>query len=73
MARTLIDVDDELLAGAARALGTRTKRDTVNAALRSVVTAQSRLRELAAVRSGELADPEAMRELREDRSKAWRK
>ncbi len=33
MARTLIDIDDEKLARAQRALRTLTKRDTVNAAL----------------------------------------
>ena len=33
MARTVIDVDDEMLARAQRALRTTTKRDTINAAL----------------------------------------
>jgi undecaprenyl pyrophosphate synthase len=33
MARTVIDIDDEKLARAQRALRTRTKRETVNAAL----------------------------------------
>ncbi|OLB77290.1 MAG: hypothetical protein AUI14_16575 [Actinobacteria bacterium 13_2_20CM_2_71_6] len=33
MARTIIDIDDEKLARAQRALRTTTKRDTVNAAL----------------------------------------
>jgi Arc/MetJ family transcription regulator len=33
MARTIIDIDDEMLARAQRALRTRTKRETVNAAL----------------------------------------
>jgi len=33
MARTVIDIDDEMLARAQRSLGTGTKRDTVNAAL----------------------------------------
>jgi Arc/MetJ family transcription regulator len=33
MARTLIDIDDEKLARAQRALRTSTKRETVNAAL----------------------------------------
>jgi Arc/MetJ family transcription regulator len=33
MARTIIDIDDENLARAQRALRTTTKRDTVNAAL----------------------------------------
>jgi Arc/MetJ family transcription regulator len=33
MSRTIVDIDDEMLARAQRALGTTTKRDTVNAAL----------------------------------------
>jgi Arc/MetJ family transcription regulator len=33
MSRTVIDIDDEMLARAQRALRTATKRDTVNAAL----------------------------------------
>jgi Arc/MetJ family transcription regulator len=33
MSRTVIDLDDEMLARAQRALRTATKRDTVNAAL----------------------------------------
>jgi Arc/MetJ family transcription regulator len=33
MSRTVIDIDDELLARAQRALRTTTKRDTINAAL----------------------------------------
>jgi Arc/MetJ family transcription regulator len=37
MAKTLIDVDDDLLAEASTALGTSTKKDTVNEALRLVV------------------------------------
>jgi Arc/MetJ family transcription regulator len=36
MARTVIDVDDDALAEAARYLGTTTKKDTVNAALREI-------------------------------------
>lgn len=37
MAKTLVDVDEDLLAEATSALGTTTKKDTVNAALRHVV------------------------------------
>lgn len=44
--RTNIEIDDELLARAREALGTRTKRDTVDAALRDVVTRRRRLRVL---------------------------
>ena len=45
MSRTVIDLDDDMLADVARALGTRTKKDTVNAALREVL--ESRRRALA--------------------------
>jgi Arc/MetJ family transcription regulator len=48
MARTVIDLDDELLASVARELGTSTKKDTVNAALREVM--ESRRRALALTR-----------------------
>jgi Arc/MetJ family transcription regulator len=37
VAKTLIDLDDDLLAEATRALGTTTKKDTVTAALVKVV------------------------------------
>ncbi|WP_328995655.1 type II toxin-antitoxin system VapB family antitoxin [Kribbella sp. NBC_01245] len=37
MTKTLIDIDDNLLAQATSALGTRTKKDTVNEALARVV------------------------------------
>lgn len=36
MARTVIDIDDTALAAAQKELGTRTKVETVNAALRTV-------------------------------------
>jgi Arc/MetJ family transcription regulator len=50
----MIDIDDELLAEAARLLGTTTKKDTVNAALREV---RERLRRLEALlESQEMAD-----------------
>ena len=54
VSRTVIDLDDELVAEVARALGTRTKKDTVNTALREVLenrrraVALTRLREAAA-------------------------
>ena len=48
MARTVIDLDDELLASVARELGTSTKKDTVNAALREVL--ETRRRALALTR-----------------------
>ncbi|WP_431952666.1 type II toxin-antitoxin system VapB family antitoxin [Nocardia lijiangensis] len=50
MARTVIDVDDEALAEAARHLGTTTKRDTVDAALREVVDRRRRAAAVARMR-----------------------
>lgn len=52
--RTSIEIDQEALATAAEVLGTRTKKDTVNAALREVGRRLVRLRALAAL--GEMAD-----------------
>ncbi|MER5930607.1 type II toxin-antitoxin system VapB family antitoxin [Streptomyces sp. NPDC002054] len=49
MAKTVIDLDEEALALAARALGTKTKKDTVNAALAEIgarVTRETALEEL---------------------------
>jgi len=48
MSRTVIDLDDELLADVAQALGTSTKKDTVNTALREVL--DNRRRALALTR-----------------------
>ncbi|NUS93322.1 MAG: type II toxin-antitoxin system VapB family antitoxin [Nocardia sp.] len=42
MARTVIDLDDELLTEVSKALGTRTKKETVNAALRDVLETRRR-------------------------------
>ena len=44
MTKTLIDSDDDLLEAAREALGTTTKKDTVNTALREVLAAQQRRR-----------------------------
>jgi Arc/MetJ family transcription regulator len=46
MSRTVIDLDDDALEAAAKELGTSTKRDTVNAALREIVERNRRLRAL---------------------------
>lgn len=54
MAKTLIDLDEELLAEATLALGTVTKKETVTAALRRVVE-ETRLR-----RQRALADLQAV-------------
>ncbi|MET9064349.1 type II toxin-antitoxin system VapB family antitoxin [Streptosporangium sandarakinum] len=48
MSRTVIDLDDDLLAEVAKALGTGTKRETVNTALREVL--ENRRRALALTR-----------------------
>jgi Arc/MetJ family transcription regulator len=58
MARTLIEIDDEYLAAAQRALGTATKKDTVNAALREVAALAARRRDLQRLTSGGLPDLE---------------
>jgi len=52
IAKTLIDIDEESLAAAARALHTETKKDTVNAAL------AARRRDLQRLTSGGLPDLE---------------
>jgi Arc/MetJ family transcription regulator len=44
MTKTLVDIDDNLLEAAREVLGTSTKKDTVNAALREVLAAQERRR-----------------------------
>jgi Arc/MetJ family transcription regulator len=46
MSRTVIDLDDEALEAAAKELGTSTKRDTINTALREIVARNRRLRAL---------------------------
>jgi Arc/MetJ family transcription regulator len=64
MAKTLIDVDDAALEQASRLLGTRTKKDTVNAALAEVVAIAARRRDLDRLVRGDLAalaDPEQRR------------
>ncbi|WP_231387147.1 type II toxin-antitoxin system VapB family antitoxin [Nocardia sp. BMG111209] len=54
MVKTPIEIDEQALATAAEVLGTKTKKDTVNAALREVGKRLERLRALA--RLGEMAD-----------------
>ncbi|TMR88590.1 type II toxin-antitoxin system VapB family antitoxin [Nonomuraea basaltis] len=50
MAKTVIDLDDEALAEAARVLGTTSKKDTVNAALREIVDRRRRAAAVARMR-----------------------
>jgi Arc/MetJ family transcription regulator len=66
MAKTPIEIDQEALATAAEVLGTTTKKDTVNAALREVGQRLVRLRALA--RLGEMADRGDFDEFLGDRS-----
>ncbi|MFE1593252.1 type II toxin-antitoxin system VapB family antitoxin [Nocardia sp. NPDC058705] len=62
MARTVVDLDDAALAEAARYLGTTTKKDTVNAALREIIDRRRRAEAIARMRamvaSGEIDLPE---------------
>jgi Arc/MetJ family transcription regulator len=54
MIKTPVEIDQDALAVAAEVLGTKTKKDTVNAALREVGERLVRLHALA--RLGEMAD-----------------
>ena len=58
MAKTLIDINEEYLDAAQQALGTATKKDTVNAALREVTALAARRRDLERLTSGSLGDLE---------------
>jgi Arc/MetJ family transcription regulator len=67
--KTMIDIDDESLELAARELGTRTKKDTVNAALAYVADRRRRIDELLADPLGlgvgpDIGDSEIMRQAR---------
>jgi Arc/MetJ family transcription regulator len=64
MARSQIELDQELIERAASILGTRTKTATVNEALRRVIQAETgrrHLEELAAGALPDLSNPEVMR------------
>lgn len=56
MSRTILDVDDELLAEASKILGTETKKATVNAALKAVVDREKRRQFADWLKSGGLPD-----------------
>lgn len=63
--KTVIDLDDEALAGAMRELGTTTKKDTVNAALAFVASRAQRMEraldEVYGLGVGvDITDPEVM-------------
>ncbi|HEY1094861.1 MAG TPA: type II toxin-antitoxin system VapB family antitoxin [Glycomyces sp.] len=51
MTRTMIDLDDDLLAEVGKALGTSTKKDTVNSALREVLETRRRAMALTRLRA----------------------
>jgi Arc/MetJ family transcription regulator len=62
MAKTLIDIDDNLLRAAQHILGVHTKKDAVNGALREVVRQDAAARFLELASSGVFAttnQPEA--------------
>jgi Arc/MetJ family transcription regulator len=64
MAKTLIEIDEQYLAAAQRELGTTTKKDTVNAALREVAALAARRRDLHRLTTRglpDLEDEEVMR------------
>lgn len=50
MARTVIDLDDELVISVAKELGTSTKKETVNAALQEVLASRRRAMALTRLR-----------------------
>ncbi|WP_433697944.1 type II toxin-antitoxin system VapB family antitoxin [Nocardiopsis sp. CA-288880] len=58
MTKVLIDIDDEALSRASELYGTKTKKDTVNTALRDAVTRLDRSAALAEMR--ELAAEEGV-------------
>lgn len=67
--RTMIDLNDEALALAARELGTVTKKDTVNAALEFVAARRRRIEGLLADPYGlglgpDIGDPQVMEQAR---------
>ena len=52
MAKTLVDIDDVLLTEAQRILGTTTKKNTVNGALREIVRRHAAVQFMALARDG---------------------
>lgn len=68
MARTVVDIDEASLAAAAKELGTKTKVDTVNAALREVSARRLRIAFVDQAAAGSFAHLAAA----DERDKAWR-
>jgi len=69
MAKTLVDLDEDALAAAARVLGTTTKKDTINGALREVGLREVRSRMLDRFAD----DPDYWAREGADRERAWRR
>lgn len=65
MTKTPVEIDDEALAAAAQVLGTKTKKDTVNGALREVSARLLRLRALEQL--GAMADQGDFDDLLDDK------
>lgn len=64
--KTMIDLDEDVLEGAARELGTKTKKETVNAALAFVANRRQRIERLldsplALGLGSDITNPEVMR------------
>lgn len=68
MTRTVIDLDDVLVADVAKALGTSTKKDTVNTALREILEIRRRTVALTRLRAA-AADGAFDLDLLEDKRK----
>jgi Arc/MetJ family transcription regulator len=56
VAKTLVDIDESLLAAAKAVLGTTTKKETVNAALAQAVALAARRRDIERLCAGGLPD-----------------
>jgi Arc/MetJ family transcription regulator len=69
MTRTVIDIDDDALAAAAKVLKTSTKKETINTALREIAQRDVRARMLDRFAD----DPDYWARQREARERAWRR
>jgi Arc/MetJ family transcription regulator len=58
MVKTLIDIDEDLLRQAQRVLGSDTKKEAVNRALRDVVRREAAVRFLEHARTGVFGEPQ---------------
>ena len=57
MSKTSLEIDHDIATEAARILGTKTLRDTVDASLREIVNAKRRLELIAMLSDPECYDP----------------